>query len=263
VFVVFPACSRGNTTREAVSYLPSAAPTYRNHIQIAQNNSARIITGCTRGTPTGLLNSEAGLLPIEEKTVLLSVCAYDRALRLPTDNPGHTAALSETSQRLKAQCSWRETARNALQQFDLLDAQREDLLPHAPCPPWESAQGIITINDDLLTSTRRTDPSSRRYKAAVDTLASLDPADIAIWSDGSAVEATKNGGAGVYIHEREGGPTDVVLPAGKLCSSYRAEAVAFREGAKWLSEQDDTNGKTVTFLSYSKSLISRLKGGPP
>jgi ribonuclease HI len=246
----------------AAAYLPAPPRPTEIKTKIAQNTGARIITGCTRGTSSGLLNNEAGLLPIEEKNTLLTACAYDRALRLPSDNPSKIAALSETRQRLRSQSSWRENARTTLTEFDLLDAHREDLLPYAPCPPWE-AERPLTINDDLNTATRRTDPPARRYKAAIDILDTLDPADIEIWTDGSAIDGCRNGGSCVYVNNTTGTQISFFLAAGKLCSSYRAEAVSLHAGTKWLNDNRETSRhKTVTFLTDSKSLVSRLKGGP-
>ena len=50
---------------------------------------------------------------------------------------------------------------------------------------------------------KRTDPPDKRLEAVQETLAELPPADITIYTDGSATQGAENGGAGAVIFRGE------------------------------------------------------------
>ena len=54
---------------------------------------------------------------------------------------------------------------------------------------------------------------------------------IHVYTDGSADEATQNGGAGLYIQFPGGNEKRHYIPTGVYSSSFRAEAEAIRKGA--------------------------------
>jgi hypothetical protein len=214
--VLFKVCIGAVATYCAPAYLANAASTYRNQLQIAQNAGARVITGCTKDTPTDLLNNEAGLLPIDQYMALATACALDRALRLPEDNPTQGTAKSSSKRRLKTQNSWREMGRDTLRHYELLDIEREQLIPTGASPPWGAGQAIV-INDDLNTATKNTDIRSKKYNAAISTIDSLGPANVRIWTHGSAVDSTTNGGSGVVVDSADiDDLVELKIPAGKI-----------------------------------------------
>lgn len=94
------------------------------------------------------------------------------------------------------------------------------------------------------------------------TLASLQTAQWHIYTDGAAQGGTLCGGAGaVIIHQ----PSRVVVcklavPAGLVCSSFRAEMVAIREALTALASHLKLGDRVLVFTD-SQSTIRRLSSG--
>ena len=79
---------------------------------------------------------------------------------------------------------------------------------------------------DLIQPTMKTDLPKKK-KAAIAPLALVPDLDCTIWSDGTAKEGTIQGGGGAILElHREGRTIQCVAPAGRVCSSMRAELVA-------------------------------------
>ena len=243
------------------AYLPATPKTILNKLQVIQNTAARIITGCCRDSPTDLLNVEAELKPITVKSQISAACAYDRSMRLPEDNPSNEPAKSHTRRRLKSQPSWREMAKESLTMCDNYNLPREKLLSVPTIPPWTITNNI-TVNDELATHCSKRDPVKTRHEAAAKTIASLPEPDVQIWSDGSAEKSIANGGSGVLIFGKYMGETELLVPAGKVSSSYRAEQVALKAGLEWMVQNVEfIEDQRVHMFTDSKSLVKKLKRG--
>ncbi len=65
-------------------------------------------------------------------------------------------------------------------------------------PPWKTIANI-TVCSELKIPTLRTDNINKRKRAAIETINDLPKPDICIWSDGSVIDGTKNGGSGVLV----------------------------------------------------------------
>ena len=88
--------------------------------------------------------------------------------------------------------------------------------------------------------------------AATQTLQALPVPDVQLWTDGSAVQSTTNGGGGVLIFGNEMGETELLAPAGLISSSYRAEYVAFKTALEWIRNNPEfVEGKTVHIYTDS------------
>ena len=246
----------------AAAYLPAMPKTILDKLQILQNSAARIITGCCRDTPVDLLNVEASLTPIQVKAEIKEACAYDKSLRQPTDNPTVEPAKAYVRRRLKSQPSWRESAKETLSTHNLLNLPREKLHQRSNTAPWDLINRI-TMSDQLIRKCSKRDPAKSRNLAATQTLQALPVPDVQLWTDGSAVQSTTNGGGGVLIFGNEMGETELLAPAGLISSSYRAEYVAFKTALEWIRNNPEfVEGKTVHIYTDSKSLVNKLQAGP-
>ena len=68
-------------------------------------------------------------------------------------------------------------------------------------------------------------------------LALIPDPDCTIWSDGSAKDGTTQGGGGAILElHREGRTIECMAPAGRVCSSTRAELVAMTEALDRVQE---------------------------
>ncbi|KAH7706695.1 pol-like protein [Aphelenchoides avenae] len=138
------------------AWMPAAAKTTINHIETANKRAARIITGCTRTTPSEMLLDEANLLPTEHRRDLLCCIAYEKAVRLPDDNPRNTAASHPQRQRLRSQPSFRELAKGHPVQRKLDQYPRKKLEAIPPSAPWKPPPNI-TLHTELRRPIKRTD----------------------------------------------------------------------------------------------------------
>ena len=83
-----------------------------------------------------------------------------------------------------------------------------------------------------------------------------------IYTDGSAENAMRNGGCGVFI-KRPGLPSfSLSKPGGSLCSNYKAELLALYNATEALKLWERKNPKTV-FLSDSLSALQSLTSETP
>ena len=83
-----------------------------------------------------------------------------------------------------------------------------------------------------------------------------------IYTDGSAENATRNGGCGAYI-KRPGKPQlSVSAPGGILCSNYRAEVLALLSATETINSWEEKL-KKAAFLTDSLSALQALMSGEP
>ena len=63
---------RGALEHAAAAWLPAAAPSHAELLEIETRAAARIVTGCPRSTPAHALMAEAGLAPVDERRKVLA-----------------------------------------------------------------------------------------------------------------------------------------------------------------------------------------------
>ena len=83
-----------------------------------------------------------------------------------------------------------------------------------------------------------------------------------IYTDGSAENATRNGGCGAYIKRPDKPPLSVSAPGGILCSNYRAEVLALLNATETIISWEEKPKKAV-FLTDSLSALQALMSDEP
>ncbi|KAF0300621.1 hypothetical protein FJT64_003287 [Amphibalanus amphitrite] len=83
-----------------------------------------------------------------------------------------------------------------------------------------------------------------------------------VWTDGSATDGVLNGGAGALIVWPDGEERSVRAPAGRLCSSFRAEMVALQTALSFLLENPLHADDPVVICTDSQSALAALREGP-
>ena len=128
-------------------------------------------------------------------------------------------------------------------------------------PPW-TVHPNVTIHTTLHQPISRLDPTHLKKAITLECLDQLPPADLIVWTDGSALEAVKDGGVGVYIESPRGNQL-LHFPAGQLSSSYRAEMTALEATLNILREDRTTPTlKEVRICTVSQSALETLAKGP-
>ena len=98
-------------------------------------------------------------------------------------------------------------------------------------------------------------------QAAQNSIADIK-ANLTIFTDGSTSGTQENGGAGFTIRMSDGEVVEEAsYPAGKWCSSFSAECVAFLKALTWIRENEVPARETVLICSDSMSLAQSLDKG--
>ena len=107
-----------------------------NKLQVGENQGARIVTGCTKRAPIGALLAEAGMEPLKVRMEAQTAIAYERCIRMDERHPTSAIAKGQSRQRLKSVHSWREQARETLQDIGLEGLARQSAVVE-PFKTWE------------------------------------------------------------------------------------------------------------------------------
>jgi ribonuclease HI len=276
---VYMAHTRPVADYGAEVWLTHAAPSTAAIVEAEQNRAARTVTGAAHHTVTETLLVEAELQPLAQRAASLAARQYHRLIRLPQYDPAGRCALATSIPRLKSRDStvsplndtfkrcWRRTSTRVSELAGMDRLRTEPLLMTSSCAPWEAADVAVSFHTTIRgESTLATAPATR-LEDAHNTLASLAPADVVLWTDGSATKGISNGGSGALIESPSGlfAPLVHREAAGALCSSYRAELTAILGALRCLlSLRPDVLDRVaeVRVCTDSLSAVSALAEGP-
>ncbi|XP_043236838.1 uncharacterized protein LOC122389163 [Amphibalanus amphitrite] len=250
---------RGALEHAAAAWLPAASPSHVEVLEREMREAARVITGCTRSTPTEALMAEAGLAPVTARKTTLAARFLAKARALPEEDPLRRVADATVNPRLKAVTGWRTVGLEAWHMAGVV-APIEPVLPPSVAP-WEEAPPVVFDLGIGATPPSGASAETRRQAAALH-LASLPQCATWAWTDGSATGGVLDGGAGGYIEWPDGESHELRAPAGKLCSSYRAEMVALRETLNYIGNHTDHEEDPIILCTDSQAALSALRSGP-
>ncbi|GFR78152.1 reverse transcriptase [Elysia marginata] len=81
---------------------------------------------------------------------------------------------------------------------------------------------------------------------------------IRIYTDGSATDAVRNGGGGVYATLPDGTTLERSFACGRRCTNYKAETEAIKEGLNMVNNKISKTSKVV-ILSDASSVLQTLE----
>ena len=127
-------------------------------------------------------------------------------------------------------------------------------------PPWKESPDNITIETTIPHLAAKDEQSNVAKKTL--TLAMLEEkypqeAWTRVFTDGSATDAVRHGGAGVYIQYPSGETQAEAKPTGLHCTNYRAEVEALILAANTISSRIDQNTQVV-FLTDALSVLQAM-----
>ena len=251
---------RGAMEYAADSIFAFLKKTAKEGLERVQLDAARVITGCTRDSKAEVVLWEAGVPPLELRAKMKAGAQLTKAESLPDGVPLKEVARERTEK------GWLGFARKALQEAQLDTVEFEPWLtqplqaagvehgPHTFC----SNLGL----DGAAVPKAKTPEARRAFDARREAL------QLAWWlfTDGSAQEGVRNGGSGYVL---KSWPDEVESKSGRCASgrwssSYRAEAVALRQGLRMVRANIALLGgaQVLAVGTDSQSLIDRLRSGP-
>ena len=238
----------------------TAASTHQNSLEKIQNQGLRIITGAMKSTPINKMQSITGTPSLRTRWENKALTHLTK-IRAMTDHPMHERAKELEPSRLKRS--------SFMSQSKMLQRTIADKLPKEiklisnSCQPPE----IIRSSDITICTSVPQLNSKEDKENAVKRSLSLEMLErkypieawTRVYTDGSAVDAIKNGGAGIVIQE-----DDVVLtlavPVGLHCSNYKAETEALKIAARTIETNTDQS-KQIVFLTDALSVLQTLQAG--
>ena len=222
-----------------------------------QNQAMRMMTGAMRTTPITSLETTTGLQPLKDRRdgKVLSQAAKFRRME---DHPMNQRMRQPTKSRLKSRTSFIHHSR---------DLER-DVQSHIPkpiaqadvLPPWERASlpKICTSIPGIRRKGQQSD--LQRKHLALDHIYSNFPENqwTHVYTDGSAVEAVREGGGGVYIKYQEE-TANIRVPTGRISTNFNAEAEALKAAALDLTQNLGRVKPKVVIFTDALSVLQTLQ----
>ena len=222
-----------------------------------QNQAMRMMTGAMRTTPITSLETTTGLQPLKDRREgkVLSQAAKFRRME---DHPMNQRMRQPTKTRLKSRTSFIHHSR---------DLER-DVQSHIPkpiaqadvLPPWErtSLPKICTSIPGIRRKGQQSD--LQRKHLALDYIHSNFPENqwTHAYTDGSAVEAVREGGGGVYIKYQEE-TANIRVPTGRISTNFNAEAEALKAAALDINQNLGRVKPKVVIFTDALSVLQALQ----
>lgn len=241
----------------------TASKTNKSRLDKVQNMGLRLILGAMRSTPIQEMEKAANLEPLGRRRDLKVLMQGEKLRRLPS-HPLHDRLQQPTKNRLKRQSLNHQYKALRAQYADILPVEEETCVELAP-PDWRLDQEVqatislsvpgITVKDQLPAALK---PLTLAMMEDIYPRSSWTH----VYTDGSAEEATRNGGSGVHVRFADGDSTSIAVPGGKLCSNYRAEVLAIKTAADFLSSCEKPLS-SVSIFTDSMSTLQALDSPDP
>jgi ribonuclease HI len=281
-------------------YYPWLSESSIEKIQRVCNRGARIITGCCRSTEFYSLCLESNLVPIDINFKINLICDVEKIRRFNDDHPLNLLSFYPVRPSLKeTRESWNSLS-DIIMKTDIglfpggrfkkanynLRSNVNNLYPEA-CPnnlfnigrrqyilntprllSWNVVGNIdhITFGSTLWRNYDHESDIDKRLASneTVDKFRDLcgNRFGFECWSDGAVSD---NLGIGVSCIYDIGGYDNyigsIVLPAGFMCSSYKAEFMGILAGWTWCVDKIVGEG-ILLFFTDSQSVVRKLAAGP-
>ena len=182
----------------------ACSKTRQEELDKVQNNALRMICGGMRSTPTAATEIMTNVEPLGMRREKATVETYERCKRMPTNHPAKILVDKWVPKnRIKSQSILHHAKK--LREKTILPDNRKPLLKTLKVPP--NKQPIPPdINSKLFGNekiTKKSDPLTLKT-AAEKTILNYPENWTHVYTDGSADEATKNAGWGVWIQKPNG-----------------------------------------------------------
>ena len=239
----------------------TAAKTNTARLTKVQNAGLRLITGGMKTTPISVMEKAAQLHSLEDRRSEKILRQAEKMKRLPS-HPLHTKLQEPTKNRLKRQSLNHLAKTNQRHPENVLphsQQQVELLQDYEEWPPPEELNIVLEvpgvgkkdIHSEPELRTLTLEMLARDYSQDIWTHA---------FTDGSAENAVRNGGGGVFIKFPDGSRVTKSISTGQLSTNYRAEACALLHAAQTLNEREELSTHSV-ILTDCKSVLQSLQTG--
>ena len=153
-------------------------------------------------------------------------------------------------------------ARTLERQDTELQQQGSKQIPtHSSVPAWRRDQfpEVRESVPGILSKGMQSEPERRAL--ALDYMEQAYPKELwtHAYTDGSAEEATRNGGGGIFLTLKDGTHIRQAIPTGKFSTNYKAEADALQTAAETLYANRDAIQTRVVVFSDALSVLQAVQ----
>ena len=239
----------------------TAAKTHQDTLDKVQNQALRIITGAMKSTPIPKMEQVTGIPPLitrrkqkmlQQATKYQCTKEHPMSARLEKLSSGR---LNRSSFAVEARALQREH-KGKLPAVQPITFSLDD-------PPWEDRIGRVTVRTTVPGITKKSEQNNivkRTLTAAMIEDQYPHEAWLHVYTDGSATDATRCGGAGVYIRYPSGEQQTQSTATGAYCTNYKAEVEAIILAANTIRSRVDHNTQVV-FLTDALSVLQAFNSG--
>ena len=207
----------------------TAAKTNFDKAAKVQNQASRIITGALKSTPIQAMETLTGLQSLESRRdtkVLIQAAKFKRM----KNHPMKKRMSEPTKCRLKRSSFIHHSRMLEKRDPDLQQQGNKSIPTHLHTPTWKREQ-LPKINETIpgiLSKGTQSEPVRKAF--ALDYMEQAYPKELwtHAYTDGSAEEATRNGGGGIFLTLKDGTHIRQAIPTGKFSTNYKAETDALR-----------------------------------
>ena len=186
----------------------------------------------------------------------MKMLVQDAKFKRLTDHPMNRRMGQPVCRRLKRNSFLHQVKEQIKQNIDVHDHTPKDLPTCLSVPAWKSeALPNIIMKIPGIEDKRLQTPEERRdiTNAFLNIHYPCDPWT-RVYTDGSAEDAVRNGGAGVCIQHSVDDEEHVSIPRGLHSTNYKTEAMALEEAATILERSERTKNNVV-FLTDALSVL--------
>ncbi|GFS18323.1 reverse transcriptase [Elysia marginata] len=217
------------------------------------------MTGGIKSTPINSMESVTGLESLEDRRKKKIVCQYTKFQHL-ANHPMCKLITNNPRKRLK-RTNFTASAQQIHKSLELPDLRPDTPLQSSiDWPPWNQ-QNQIEIVKDIDGVTSKKSMIKRELHCLTQNMLDKKYTSnywIRAFTDGSASEAVRDGGGGVYIEWPDNSSSKISIPTGKYSTNYKAEAEALQEAAKVLVNSEATHHARVVLLTDAGSVLDAL-----
>ena len=240
----------------------TAAQTHQNALEKVQNQALRVITGSMRSTPIAKMEQVTGLPSLKTRWNCKATAQLIKVQALE-DHLMHSRAEQPSLGRLERSNFLKEAKKLQKVHHDELPKNVEPIQVTSKQPPWEVSQGNIDVYITVPQLHSKDEVSSVIQKSLTLTMMEdkyPQEAWTQVFTDGSATNATKNGGAGVFVRLPDGNILSEAIPTGINCTNYRAEVEALVLAAGMIRDTTEEHDQVV-FFTDARSVLDSLTAG--
>ena len=216
------------------------------------------MTGALKSTPINDMETITELESMGDRREVKQVIQMENMKRLQ-HHPIRERVTTGTKSRLK-RLSFLHKARKGSQDLEIPAQDRPEPMNTTSATPWSMLKKPEIRDSIEEVGTKTQVPMEQLTHLTQKYIEHHFPIGewIRVYTDGSATEAVRNGGGGVYIEWPDGTSESHAIPTGLFSSNFRAEIAALEEAASILKNRSKTSKYRVVLLTDTQSVLQAL-----